>query len=65
MTPAPDAPTPPRGSRRKVALLGVSAVVLLLGAAWGLYYLLVLDHFESTDNAYVQGNVVQVTPQVA
>ena len=24
-----------------------------------------LNHFESTDNAYVQGNVVQLTPQVA
>jgi membrane fusion protein (multidrug efflux system) len=25
----------------------------------------VLNHYESTDNAYVQGNVVQLTPQVA
>ncbi len=24
-----------------------------------------LNHYESTDNAYVQGNVVQITPQVA
>ena len=31
----------------------------------GIYWMLVLNHFESTDNAYVQGNVVQVTPQVA
>jgi membrane fusion protein (multidrug efflux system) len=26
---------------------------------------LVLAHYESTDNAYVQGNVVQLTPQIA
>ncbi|NUZ07075.1 HlyD family efflux transporter periplasmic adaptor subunit [Piscinibacter koreensis] len=49
---------------RKKALLGVTALVLLAGIAYGIYYLLVLDHYESTDNAYVQGNVVQLTPQV-
>ena len=32
---------------------------------YGVYYWLYLSHYESTDNAYVQGNVVQVTPQVA
>ena len=56
---------PAARSRRKVALISVSAVVLLAGIAYGIYWALVLDHFESTDNAYVQGNVVQVTPQVA
>ena len=56
---------PAARSRRKVALFGVSAVVLLAGLAYGVYWALVLNHFESTDNAYVQGNVVQVTPQVA
>ena len=65
MSSAQDAATLPEGSKRKIALLGVSAVVLLAAAAWGLYWLLVLNHFESTDNAYVQGNVVQVTPQIA
>ena len=34
------------------------------GVAYGAYWALVLNHFESTDNAYVQGNVVQITPQV-
>jgi membrane fusion protein (multidrug efflux system) len=77
MTPDPDSSSPPSPSspagatapngrsRRTLALLGVSAVVLVAALAWGAYYALVLDHFESTDNAYVQGNVVQVTPQVA
>src|SRR5262249_48407577 len=32
---------------------------------YGAYYELVLSHYESTDNAYVQGNLVQITPQVA
>ncbi|MEO6363523.1 MAG: efflux RND transporter periplasmic adaptor subunit, partial [Caldimonas sp.] len=58
--------TPPAGgSKRKVALLSVAGVVLLAAIAYGIYWALVLNHFESTDNAYVQGNVVQVTPQVA
>jgi len=49
---------------RKKALTAVAAAVLVGGAAYGAYYALVLNHFESTDNAYVQGNVVQITPQI-
>ncbi len=58
------APAPANGNRRK-ALLGVASVVVLAGIAYAIYWALVLNHFESTDNAYVQGNVVQLTPQVA
>src|SRR5690606_35760652 len=47
------------------ALGAVAALVLLCGAAWFAYDRLVLAHFESTDNAYVQGNLVQITPQAA
>ncbi len=54
---------PPNGSRKK-ALGGVAAAVVLAGIAYGAYWALVLNHFESTDNAYVQGNVVQLTPQI-
>ncbi|MEO7707713.1 MAG: hypothetical protein ABIS28_04245, partial [Caldimonas sp.] len=62
---AAPAPKRPRASRkRKTALLGVTTLVVLAGIAYGIYYALVLDHYESTDNAYVQGNVVQLTPQV-
>ncbi|MEP6702519.1 MAG: biotin/lipoyl-binding protein, partial [Betaproteobacteria bacterium] len=49
---------------RRKALLAVGALVLLGGIGYGAYWWLVLNHFESTDNAYVQGNVVQLTPQV-
>ena len=44
--------------------MAVAAVVVIAGIAYGVYWALVLNHFESTDNAYVQGNVVQLTPQV-
>ena len=50
--------------KRKKALTGVAALIVVCGIAYGIYWALVLNHFESTDNAYVQGNVVQLTPQV-
>ena len=60
-------PTPanqPAAARRKKALTTVAALVLLGGGAYAAYYTLVASHYEHTDNAYVQANVVQVTPQV-
>ena len=59
-------PLQPRGrSRRKTALLTLGSVVVIAAVAWALYDWLVASHYESTDNAYVQGNVVQITPQIA
>ena len=52
-------------SRRKPALLVVSTLVLIGAIGYGSYWALVLRHQESTDNAYVQAPVVQITPQVA
>ncbi|MEO8152090.1 MAG: HlyD family efflux transporter periplasmic adaptor subunit [Rhizobacter sp.] len=49
---------------RKKALTVVASAVVLAAIAYGAYYALVLNHYEHTDNAYVQGNVVQLTPQV-
>ncbi len=49
---------------RKKALLTLIGVVVLVGLAWGAYEWLVASHYESTDNAYVQGNVIQITPQI-
>ncbi len=67
---APETTTPataaPQGNlKRKRALTGVAAVVVVAGLAYAAYWALVLNHYESTDNAYVQGNVVQLTPQIA
>jgi membrane fusion protein (multidrug efflux system) len=52
------------GRTRKLALTAVAAAVLVIGAAWGTYYAIVASHYQTTDNAYVQGDVVQITPQV-
>lgn len=56
--------TADRKSRRKKGLTALAVGVLVVGAAWGAYEYLVASHYESTDNAYVQGNVVQITPQI-
>jgi membrane fusion protein (multidrug efflux system) len=49
---------------RKKALLSIASVVLILGIVWAAYEWLVASHHEFTDNAYVQGNVIQITPQI-
>ena len=49
---------------RKKALIALSSVVVLAGLGWTAYDWLVASHYESTDNAYVQGNVIQITPQM-
>ncbi|MFT4195573.1 MAG: EmrA/EmrK family multidrug efflux transporter periplasmic adaptor subunit, partial [Ottowia sp.] len=63
-TSAPSQPAPNGNPRRRRALAGLAGVVLLAAIAWGVYDWLVLSHFEDTDNAYVQGNLVQITPQI-
>ena len=54
----------PNGKRRR-ALAIVLVVFVLGGIAWGAYWWLVGRFYEFTDDAYVAGNVVQITPQVA
>ncbi len=56
-------PTPQRNPARRKALVGVAALVVVGAIAYGVWWALVLNHYESTDNAYVQGNMVQLTPQ--
>lgn len=52
------------GNKRRRALTALAAVVVIAGGGWGLYEWLVASHYEDTDNAYVQGNVIQITPQM-
>jgi membrane fusion protein (multidrug efflux system) len=49
-------------SRRPLIILGIALIAL---AGWGLYYLLFQRGHVSTDDAYVNGNLVRLTPQVA
>jgi membrane fusion protein (multidrug efflux system) len=60
----PASPAKPANGKRRKALTALAAVVVLVGAGWAIYEWLVGRHYESTDNAYVQGNVIQITPQI-
>ncbi|WP_175944675.1 efflux RND transporter periplasmic adaptor subunit [Burkholderia pyrrocinia] len=51
------------GKRKRMMTL-LFAVILIAAIAYGLYYFLVARFHEGTDDAYVNGNVVQITPQV-
>ncbi|HEX2595182.1 MAG TPA: efflux RND transporter periplasmic adaptor subunit [Luteimonas sp.] len=63
MNPNVAAPAAKPTSKRKRALLILVTVVIVAAVVWGLYYFLVGRWHESTDDAYVQGNVVSITPQ--
>jgi membrane fusion protein (multidrug efflux system) len=54
----------PRPTRRYL-LLGLAALVMVGLIVFGLWYFLEGRWHESTDDAYVNGNVVQITPQVS
>ncbi len=59
------APAAPAGNpRRRKALGAVAAVVAVAGVAYGVTHYVVGARYEETDNAYVQGDLVQITPQV-
>jgi membrane fusion protein (multidrug efflux system) len=51
-------------SKRKPALLAVAGLTVIGGLVYGGWWFATQRHFESTDNAYVQAPVVQITPQV-
>src|SRR5215468_1251736 len=61
----PSDKTPLRNNRRWVLLSLVSGAFLLIGAAYTLYWANVLRYRQSTDDAYVNGNIVQITPQIS
>ena len=62
--PASQSALPPTGNgKRRRALLILLAIVLIAGISWAAYYLLVARWQQDTDDAYVQGNVVSITPQ--
>jgi membrane fusion protein (multidrug efflux system) len=56
---------PPQNNKRRGFLLrALGAVVVLAAIAWALWYFLDGRWYEGTDDAYVGGNVVQLTPQI-
>ena len=55
----------PPTKRRKKLLLIVVTLFLLGGGAYAWYWLVVGQYRETTDNAYVGGNVIQIMPRSA
>ncbi len=55
----------PANGRRGRLLRLLFGLFLLAGIGYGVYWALVARYVESTDDAYVGGNLVQITPQVA
>ncbi len=60
----PESPQRKNKPKRKQGLTMLAAVVAVTGLSWAAYEYLVASHFETTDNAYVQGDVIQITPQI-
>ncbi|KPA06963.1 multidrug efflux MFS transporter periplasmic adaptor subunit EmrA [Pantoea agglomerans] len=58
-------PSANKNKKRKSVLIVLALIFVLIGIAWGVYWFLVLRHFQETDDAYVAGNQVQVMAQVS
>jgi membrane fusion protein, multidrug efflux system len=56
--------SPPNGKRRSILLL-IAVIFIVLGALWAAYWILVLSKREKTDDAYVNGNKVVISAQIA
>ena len=54
-----------RGALRRPALIIAALLFLCAAAAAAAYWMLVARYYEDTDDAYVSGRVVSITPQVS
>jgi membrane fusion protein, multidrug efflux system len=66
-TSAANPEAPEHGARhngaRRLGLLMLGIVVVLAGLVYGVYWFVNARHFESTDDAYVNGDVVQISSE--
>ena len=51
--------------QRRRWLVALTAAVLLIGVGYASYWAIALRYRQSTNDAYVSGNVVQITPQIS
>ena len=64
MSEAPNKPNN-HSSPRSRALLILTLCFILIGIGYGVYWWMHGRHHESTDDAYVAGNLIRVTPRIA
>jgi len=56
----------PKAKRRKIIILSsIAAVFILAGLAWLLLYIFVFSQRETTDDAYIKGDMVTISSRVA
>ncbi|CAB3784908.1 efflux RND transporter periplasmic adaptor subunit [Pararobbsia alpina] len=63
----PQSPAPveqPKNNKRARMMLLLTLVIIIAAVAYAFYYFTYARYHEDTDDAYVNGNVVQITPQV-
>ncbi len=63
-TPAPPAIANGRSSKRNMLLITLTIGFLAAGIAYGAYWMTTGRYWESTDDAYVSGNQVTITPRI-
>ncbi|NVH73247.1 HlyD family efflux transporter periplasmic adaptor subunit [Paraburkholderia sp. JPY432] len=65
-TPQPPSANEPakKPGKRKFLIVLLVASIAIAGTAYGAYYFLDARYHVDTDDAYVNGNVVQITPQI-
>lgn len=56
---------PSAKGKRKGILLFLSLLFVAIAVAYGVYWFLVLRHYQETDDSYVSGNQVQIMAQVS
>ncbi|MFW5404114.1 multidrug efflux MFS transporter periplasmic adaptor subunit EmrA [Pectobacterium carotovorum] len=61
----PQTPQKNKKQQRKRVLSLLTFIFVVLGSAWLVYWFLVLRHHQSTDDAYVAGNQIQIMAQVS
>lgn len=57
--------TPETLHKRKIAMIILGSIFLLIGLLWLIYWLVWGQYHEYTDDAYVNGNMVQLMPQIS
>ncbi|TBR35935.1 MULTISPECIES: HlyD family efflux transporter periplasmic adaptor subunit [Dyella] len=55
---------PPQKNRRGFLLRLLAAILVVVFVGWGVWYYFDGRWYEGTDDAYVNGNIVQITPQI-
>ena len=63
-TPAAPESAPANGKRKPVLLI-IAAVFITIAVLYALYYFLIVQFREGTDDAYVNGNLVYINTQVS